>query len=151
MDLFQELSGLLQALEERRVPYALCGGFALSVYGIVRATEDLDLMVPPEALPDLRQTLKELGFTRENPPMELAGGKVVITRFLRFVQSSEEAVMVDALHVTPGVRAAWDSRTRVVTGLGSISVVSREGLIALKRLRNSAIDQTDIARLEEGT
>jgi hypothetical protein len=34
--------------------------------------------------------------------------------------------------------------------LGNVVVVSREGLIGLKRLRNSAIDLSDIALLEAG-
>jgi hypothetical protein len=44
MDLFDELKALITGLRESGLEYALCGGFALSVYGIVRATEDLDII-----------------------------------------------------------------------------------------------------------
>ncbi len=150
MDLFVELEGLLKDLREHGVPYALCGGFALSVYGIVRATEDLDLMVSPEGLPAFRRVVRTLGFIRENPPMELASGRVIISRFLKFGLSEDDFVIVDVLHVTPAVGEAWQTRVTVNTDLGSVVVVSRDGLIGLKRLRSSAVDLSDIAQLEEG-
>lgn len=44
MDLFQEFKALIGTLRESEIEYALCGGFALSVYGIVRATEDVVIL-----------------------------------------------------------------------------------------------------------
>jgi hypothetical protein len=43
--LFQALRRILSVLENLEVPYALIGGFALAFYGVVRATEDLDLLI----------------------------------------------------------------------------------------------------------
>ena len=42
-----ELNELLQALEREQVAYVLIGGAALNVHGILRATEDIDIMVRP--------------------------------------------------------------------------------------------------------
>ncbi len=42
LDIYAEFGKLLRALEEDAVPYVLCGGLAVAVYGIVRATEDID-------------------------------------------------------------------------------------------------------------
>jgi hypothetical protein len=44
MDIVAERKRLLETLRRESVLYALCGGFALAVYGITRATEDIDLL-----------------------------------------------------------------------------------------------------------
>jgi hypothetical protein len=53
------------------------------------------------------------------------------------------------LIVTPQTEAAWSSRREFEWGKQRLKVVSREGLIALKSLRNSGQDQDDIKRLQE--
>ena len=148
MDLFEEFKKLMTTLRESNVDYALCGGFALSVYGIVRATEDLDILVPEDSLGRLRSVIRGIGFNRENPPMEFAARSVRISRFLKLTQSDEDFVILDVLHVTPALEEFWKSRVEVETELGRIVVVSRQGLIGLKRLRGSPIDLSDIASLE---
>lgn len=49
MNYAQELLRLIKALNEEQVEYALIGGGALNVHGLVRATQDVDLFVLPEA------------------------------------------------------------------------------------------------------
>ena len=56
--------------------------------------------------------------------------------------------MVDFLVVTPAIVAAWDSRMRIASDKGSVSVVSREGLIVLKSFRRSGQDLDDIEHLK---
>lgn len=41
MDIYDELRGLLAALEKQRVDYAICGGIALALHGYPRLTKDL--------------------------------------------------------------------------------------------------------------
>jgi hypothetical protein len=43
----EELLNLLRALNEQSVEYALVGGAAMNLHGVVRATEDIDLFVRP--------------------------------------------------------------------------------------------------------
>lgn len=148
MDLFEQLSVLMTTLRDAKADYALCGGFALAVYGIVRATEDLDILVPVSSLPTLRLILSEAGFKRENPVMEFAAGRVQISRFLKLAAGEEDFVILDVLHVTAELEPVWRTRMEVNTGLGLIHVVSRQGLIALKELRGSPVDISDIAQLK---
>jgi hypothetical protein len=58
---FEEVAGLLAALERRGVRYVLIGGMAMAALGIARATQDIDLFVEPK--PDnvarLRQALRD--------------------------------------------------------------------------------------------
>ena len=44
---YQDLLRVAALLEEEQVEYALIGGYALALQGIVRLTEDVDIMVEP--------------------------------------------------------------------------------------------------------
>ena len=51
MDFERVLRDLVFDFTERKVPYALIGGFALGALGVPRATMDLDFLVARDALP----------------------------------------------------------------------------------------------------
>jgi hypothetical protein len=70
-------------------------------------------------------------------------------RFIKAQTGSEEFVLVDLLMVGELTAEAWRSRRRVTSASGDFTVVSQQGLIDLKRLRNNGQDQDDIRRLEE--
>jgi len=53
------------------------------------------------------------------------------------------------LLVTPEIQQVWDSRVEADWEGGKLSVVSREGLIGLKKMRGSAQDHADISALME--
>jgi hypothetical protein len=50
--------------------------------------------------------------------------------------------------VTPALEEAWETRERVAWEHGEVPVVSRAGLISMKRLRGSGQDLDDIRTLE---
>ena len=75
-------------------------------------------------------------------------GAIDIRRLSKIDSSDGDLLMVDFLLVTPAVEAAWKDRFRVASSSGSVFVVSREGLIALKSFRRSGQDMADIERLE---
>ena len=83
-NLFEEFRAVVGVLSAARIPYAICGGIAMSIHAHPRATIDIDLLAPPDAV--------------------------------------EQIV--------------------------ASTVVSRAGLIDLKRLRGSPQDMADIALLE---
>jgi len=56
------------------VDYALCGGVALAIHGVPRATQDIDLLVRPEDLSRLREVARMCGFVFESFPMDFASG-----------------------------------------------------------------------------
>ena len=74
MDILAELEGLIQELDARQVEYALCGGFAVNIHGHVRATLDIDLLIPPEKIGNARAVARGLGFTLEAGPLPLGYG-----------------------------------------------------------------------------
>ena len=70
-------------------------------------------------------------------------------RFVKGQTGSEKFVLIDLLVVGELTAEAWRSRRSVMSASGDFIVVSSQGLIDLKRLRNSGQDQDDIRRLEE--
>jgi hypothetical protein len=149
MDLFDQMKRLVAELESAGVPYALCGGLAMAVHRFPRATMDIDLLIEEPSLAHAKQIAKGLGYDVDAGMMQFAGGRVRIYRLTLIDTESGEVLPLDLLLVTPELRKVWDTRETVAWEGGPLHVVSREGLIQLKKLRNSGQDQDDIKRLEE--
>jgi hypothetical protein len=146
MDIYQELQTLLASLRHENVCYALCGGLALAVYGITRATQDIDLMVEESALPRVRAVAERLGFRFDPGLLLFREGQIRIQRMFK-----TDYLVLGLLLVTPLTESAWRTRQQVETEFGPVTVVSPAGLIGLKSLRQSGQDQDDIRRLKELT
>lgn len=149
LDLFSEFKTLISRLSERQVSYALCGGLAMAVYGTPRATVDIDLLIPSEALTTVIALARELGYTLEAQPMSFASGAIEIRRISKIDSDSGDFLVLDLLLVTPAIMKVWETRTELEWEDGKLWVVSREGLISLKSLRGSGKDLDDINRLNE--
>lgn len=72
-----------------------------------------------------------------------------IRRVSKIHSQTGHVLSLDLLLVTPGIRQVWDSRVEADWEGGILSVVSREGLISLKRIRASPQDLADILALQE--
>jgi len=149
LDIYLELKKVVSALEQQGIAYAICGGLAVSIHAEPRATEDLDVMVLAQDLGRCEVALEPLGFRRYGEAMKFAQGRVTVQRLLKFEVGSEDQVVLDLLVVGPPVLdTVWQSRQSFEWEGMKVWVVSREGLIALKRLRGSPQDLVDIERLE---
>ncbi len=148
MDVLSELFILLQQLREAKVPYALCGGFALSVYGISKPTNDIDILLPAAAIPLLRRTIMPLGYEHEGEIESRQDGQVLISHFYKLGTTEADTITLDVLHVTEPVQSAWDGRKALLSEVGEVKVVSKEGLIELLLFRNGPSDQRVLARLD---
>ena len=89
-----------------------------------------------------------LAYTLPASPMNFAKGKIRIERVSKVDPESHDVLTLDLLLVTPATVKIWDDRRRATWEMGEIWVVSRSGLIELKKLRLSGQDQDDIRRLE---
>jgi hypothetical protein len=147
VDIFEEFKKLLEMLRRENLPYALCGGLALAVYGITRATEDIDLIIEESSLPRIRELAASLGFRFDPRPMVFKEDAVRIYRMYK--TEGEDFLVLDLLLVTESTKAAWEGRRQVQTQFGTVWVVSPPGLIHLKTFRGSAQDQEDIRKLKE--
>ena len=149
-NLFEEFRAIVGALGSARVPYAVCGGLAMSIHAHPRATIDIDLLAPTDAVATIVDVLAPHGFVRrERTPSRLAAGAVVMHRLTKIVAGDPEVLTLDVIEVRPGAtESAWQSRISAEWEGHSITVVSRAGLIGLKKLRGSAQDVADITALE---
>ncbi|MCU0572371.1 MAG: nucleotidyltransferase family protein [Syntrophobacteraceae bacterium] len=147
MDLLQELRNLTVALDGEGIEYALCGGLAMAVYAMPRATLDIDIMIEPSALLRTRRAVEKLGFSLEAELMQFNDGEVEIYRLVKIDPLSGEQLILDLLIVGPATQPAWRDRLRLEWAGGALSVVSPEGLILLKSLRNSGQDRDDMKHL----
>ncbi len=81
--------------------------------------------------------------------MRFAQGRVTVQRLLMFEVGGEDQVVLDLLLVGPPLLdTVWQSRQSFEWEGMTVWIVSRQGLIALKRLRGSPQDLVDIERLE---
>jgi hypothetical protein len=146
MDLFEELTAILHALDDAGVETALCGGLAVAVHGHVRATKDIDLLIEPQAVERALDAIAPLGFRFRANPMTFADG-MRIQRVSRI--HGGDLLTVDLLLVGPESRAAWESRTRFAMGELTLPVVTRDALIQLKLWAGRPQDLADVERLTD--
>lgn len=149
MDLLTELKNIVEVFDKNKIDYALCGGLALAVYARPRATLDIDIMVEPDLLDKIKQAVKKLGFDIPAAPMSFKGGAIQIHRMTKIDNESGEFLALDLLLVTPQIKNSWNSKISVDWEGGRLKVLSPDGLIMLKSIRNSGQDIDDIEYLKE--
>jgi len=146
--LLEEFTNLVAEFERREIPYAVCGGLAMAIHGAPRATIDIDLMVQSDDLERAWETAKSLGYNVEGLPLNFDDGAIQIRRISKVEPERKRLITVDFLLVTERTRRVWDNREIVTWTNGTISTVSREGLIELKELSGRPQDLVDIQRLQ---
>jgi hypothetical protein len=146
LDLYDELRGIVKALNAAEIPYALVGGLAVSIYAQPRATEDVDLLLAREDLLRTIECLEELGFRRAGTPMSVAARRLEIQRLIKV--DGMDLVPVDLLVPNDATLAALlTDRNTIAWEDERLSIVSLAGLRALKQLRGSAQDVADLEAL----
>lgn len=148
LDITDELKALVNELNRHEIEYALCGGLAMGVHGWMRATVDIDLLILSESLDDVIEIAKSQGYSLRGKEMSFAGGAIEIRRISKIDAASGDLIPLDLILVSPEIRHVWDNRQQGNWEGGKLSVVTREGLISLKKLRGSYQDLADIKQLE---
>lgn len=148
-DLVQELLALIRELRKDQIDYAVCGGMAMAVHGFTRATEDIDILVEADSLPRIRGAAKRCGFNllSSNPALEFKNGARLV-RLTKTEPSSEDFLILDLLLAGGPNADAWASRHDQETQWGSIRVVSREALKAMKLKAGRPQDISDVQRID---
>jgi len=146
--LFQALSRILGVLENLGVPYALIGGLALAFYEVVRATEDLDLLIllSPADMATLAEQITANGLrasVRKGPPGDPIVGVVVVEIPVDGGELACDLLLPSAHWQSEAVRNA---RTFEVEGL-PVRVVQARDLFLLKLHAGGPQDLLDASRL----
>ena len=144
--MLNRLRGVFSSFEHHEVRYVVIGGIAAVLYGVPRATFDLDVLI--EATPAnagrLLDALQEagLGTAALTTAEEVLGHEITIF---------EDRVRIDVQTSTPGLEFATAWRNHVVMQYeGQVfRVVSRVDLIAAKRAAGRDVDLQDVALLEQ--
>jgi len=150
LDIYDEFQQLVEGLNERAIDYAVCGGMAMAFHGAPRATIAIDLLVLAKSLDEIIALAGELGYTIRGKDLSFASGVIEIRRVSKIDRESGDLLSLDFLLVTPQIQQIWDTRLTSEWESRQLSVVSREGLIALKKLRGSGQDLDDIEKLNNG-
>lgn len=149
MDLTLELEALLDALARARIPYAVCGGVALAIHGAPRFTKDIDLLVRSDDRDAIVVLIRDLGFDLPALPMTFGVGTPKAREVQRVSKiAGGQTLTLDLLVVGPALEPVWRGREVVEWGKRRIQIVSREGLIQMKRLAGRPQDLVDIDALE---
>ncbi len=137
----------MKALEDEGLDYALCGGVALAVHGIPRATKDIDILVPPSAVERVRAVARSCGFKFDALPMTFRSSGISVRRFAKLIEG--QPLMLDVLVADSVLQEVWERRERVEWQEGRLSVVSVDGLVTMKLAAARPQDLADVERLRE--
>jgi len=152
MDLRDELLGLVECLAEENIDYAICGGIALAIHGYPRFTKDIDILVQSEDLDRAIHAVARIGFVLDSGtlPFDQGGPRA---REVRRISKTEgaEVLTLDLLLVSPVLESVWSSRGGFEWQDRHLQVVSREGLVEMKRLAGRDQDLLDVKQLESSS
>lgn len=151
MQLISELEALVNEFDSAEVSYALCGGLAMAVHGHARATEDIDVLVQEDSLALAIEAADRAGFSLETGWLEFRSGTPQEQRIFRLLKpGASGSIVLDLLIVNQALESTWRSRQQFRRSGRTLSVVSTDGLIEMKRLSGRQRDLSDIERLEAG-
>ena len=114
--------------------YALIGGYALNAHGIVRLTEDIDVLVEPSA-ENSRRWVVALGRLPDHATRELEADPDVFATQKRYAIRINDEITVDVL---PGAGGkTWEDLKPFITTVDldgvPLKILSLEGLLATKQ------------------
>lgn len=151
VNIVDELHAIAAALRAAQAPYAVCGGIAVTAYGATRSTKDIDIVIERPHVAAALAAVAPLGYTISSGPRTFGAG----TPQERHVQRVNKIVgaahlVLDLLIADAAYESALDGRVDVALPAGTITFVSRETLLRMKRLAGRPIDLADIEKLEGG-
>jgi len=147
--LIDELRQVVASFNKHEIDFALCGGLAVAAHGLVRATQDIDFLIRPDSLETAYKAAAEAGYDIRGLDISFKDRTVEIRRVSKVV--GEDVVSLDLLLVTPLVEDVWQDRESLEFMGETLFVVSRDGLIKMKRQAGRPQDLADIERLENET
>ncbi|MBP7960746.1 MAG: hypothetical protein KA003_02180 [Caldilineaceae bacterium] len=145
--MLNQLQGVFSSFHDHDVRYVIIGGIAAILYGVPRATFDLDILI--EATPENAQRLLDalldagLGTASLTTVEALLAHEITIFR---------DKVRIDVQTSTPGLEFddAWAKKEEMEYAGQVFYVASRQDIIASKRAAGRTRDLEDVRLLELG-
>ncbi|HUF03662.1 MAG TPA: DUF6036 family nucleotidyltransferase [Aridibacter sp.] len=145
--LVDELSSLVDGLDKAGLQYAVCGGLSLAIHGYPRATLDIDLLIQEDQLDSALEVGYAQGFDIRGKDLSFKGGSIEIRRISK-IDSVGEILSLDLVLVTPELEEVWENREVVEFAQRDLWVISRNGLLKMKRISGRPQDLVDIETIE---
>ena len=143
--MLNRLKGVFKSFQQHDVKYVVIGGIAAVLYGVPRATFDLDILI--EATPENAQRLIDA-------LMDAGMGTAALTNSDEIMANEitifKDRVRIDVQLLTPGLQfeKAWSRKQTMQYQGQNFYVVSIEDLIRSKRAAGRDVDLEDIRLLE---
>lgn len=121
----------------------------MTAHGATRTTKDIDVALAREHLTAALAAVAPLGYNIPAAPMTFGAGTAQerhVQRINKIVGS--EHLVLDLLLAEAACAGVLDDRIDVALPAGTITFVSRETLLRMKRLAGRPIDLADIEKLE---
>jgi hypothetical protein len=143
--MLNRLKDVFGSFQQHEVKYLVIGGIASVLYGVPRATFDLDIFI--EATTDNARRLLEALL---NAGLATASLTSVEELLANEITIFKDRVRIDVQTSTPGLsfQEAWKRRTTMNYQGQEFFVVSKQDLISSKRAAGRDVDLEDVRLLE---
>ena len=146
--MLNQLRDVFSSFQKHEVKYVVIGGIAAVLYGVPRATFDLDILI--EATPANAQNLLDALIEAKFGTAELISADKLLAHEITIFK---DRVRIDVQTTTPGLKFenAWHNRETMKYQDQTFYVVSRNDLIASKLAAGRKVDLEDVRLLESGS
>lgn len=143
--MLNRLKDVFKSFQQHEVKYVVIGGIAAVLYGVPRATFDLDILI--EATPKNTRKLLDALLDAGIGTASLTNAEEVLSNELTIFK---DRVRIDVQTSTPGLlfKDAWNRRKIMEYKGQSFFVASRKDIISSKRAAGRDIDLEDVRLLE---
>jgi hypothetical protein len=143
--MLNRLQDVFRSFQQHEVRYVVIGGIASVLYGVPRATFDLDILIEAtdENVRHLLKALESIGFATAT----LTNTRDVLANEITVFN---DRVRIDVQTSTPGVsfQDAWHRRKTITYQGQNFFILSKDDLINTKRAAGRAVDLEDVRLLE---
>ncbi len=143
--MLNRLKDVFESFQKHEVKYLVIGGIAAILYGVPRATFDLDILIDPtsENAQHLLDALLDAGLGTAS----LTNAEEIV---LNEITVFKDRVRIDVQTSTPGINflEAWQRRVSLVYEGQVFYVVRKDDLISSKMAAGREVDLEDIRLLQ---
>jgi len=143
--MLNRLKGVFKSFQQHDVRYVVIGGIAAVIYGVPRATFDLDILI--EATPENAQRLLDALIDAGMGTATLTNSDEILANDITIFK---DRVRIYVQLSTPGLQfgKSWDRKQTMQYQGQQFYVVSLEDLIRSKRAAGRDVDLEDVRLLE---
>ncbi len=145
-----DLEAVTTAFLAARARFVVVGGFAVIAHRVVRATRDVDLLIPGDEVNDAAclAALRELGATRERDGAPMAPELLDRVSHLRATGNGGIVDLIREGEPPLDFATVWDGAILADLGVGTFRLAGLASIVGFKRLAGRPQDRNDLLALE---